>query len=147
MLFLVAGLRAAEAATAAGAATPAPVNLTPQQAELLRRYDTNHDGRLDDEELAAAHADLLEAQTRAAVPAARLYLRLVRIFDRDGDGTLNSEEQATALAYLQEHNPVIYRRLLGRFDSNHDQKLDPAESAALFKTLAALSDRTKLPEK
>lgn len=120
----------------------APVGLSPREAELLRKYDTNHDGRLDENELAAAHLDLMEVQTQTGgVPAQRLYFRLVKLFDRKGEGRLDAAEQAAALAYLHEHNPVIYGRMLARFDANEDGTLDPAETARLFGTLERLAAR------
>lgn len=126
------------------AAAPAPVALSPREAELLRKYDTNHDGRLDENELAAAHLDLMEVQTQTGgVPAQRLYLRLVKLFDRKGEGRLDAAEQAAAVAYLHEHNPVIYGRMLERFDANEDGTLDAAETARLFGTLERLAARSE----
>jgi Ca2+-binding EF-hand superfamily protein len=157
-LFLAAGMGArVQAGGSSAEAAYAPVSpkptaatggLSPLQAELLRRYDTNHDGRLDEEELAAAHAEMLEGQIQTGgVLAHRLYGRLLQSFDRDGDGKLNPAEQATAVAYLKEHNPIIYERLVQRFDRDGDGKLDEPERAALFQTLVRLSAAKKLAGK
>jgi hypothetical protein len=132
------------AVSALASVAPTPVALSPREAELLRKYDTNHDGRLDENELAAAHLDLMEVQSQTGgVPAQRLYVRLVRLFDRKGEGRLDAAEQAAAVAYLHEHNPVIYGRMLARFDANEDGTLDPAETARLFGTLERLAARSQ----
>ena len=58
---------------------PAP---GPRHAEMLKRFDQNQDGRLDDTERAAA---------REAGRA-----EFVKRFDKDGDGQLNDAEKAAA---------------------------------------------------
>jgi EF-hand domain pair/EF hand len=157
MLFLAAGSGASEPAwiePVAGEgsdqanAVPAPEpHLSAREAELLKRFDTNHDGKLDEHELAAAHQALLQEQMETGgVPAQRLYTRLLQSFDKKGEGKLDADEQAAALKYLSQHNPMIYQRLLQRFDKNGDGKLDAAESETLFQTLAALP-KNKIAEK
>ncbi len=108
------------AAGRAEAPKPAPVStLTPEQAALIQRYDRNHDGRLDADELAAAHESMLnEKQGGGAGGAFRA--ALVRRFDRNGDGRLDKTERAAAR-----------QALLARFDTNHDGRLDEDERAAM----------------
>jgi len=157
MLFLAARGAGAEPAwiepVADQGPTPSPAVSAPAQplsareAELLRRFDTNHDGKLDEQELAVAHKTMLQEQmATGGMPAQRLYARLLQGFDKNGDGKLEADEQAAALKYLSAHNPMIFQRLLQRFDKNGDGKLDSAESETLFTTLAGLSQK-KIAEK
>jgi len=131
--------------------------LTPTEA-LVRRFDTNGDGKLDEGELAAAHEELRAApempdgemdptgQAAAGrIPGGRgaaaraIYARLLAKFDVDHTGALTPAQQAAAVAFLQQNNPYLYQNLLQRFDANGDGQLDAAETATLFATLAAVS--------
>lgn len=133
-LFL-AGARAA--APQAPAAPPAPA-LDPAQQELLRRYDLNHDGKLDDQELAAAHEAMLR-DTFAAQASLQQSLggpgseraklvraQLLKKFDVNHDGQLDEDERAAAKKFF-----------LDRYDRNHDGRLDEAERAAMRADLKA----------
>src|SRR5882672_4410553 len=73
-LFLVTSVRAAdEPKPAEKPAAPAPAAMKRSRAaELLQRFDLNHDGKLDEDELAAAHEVMLKEQMdRQAALAAR----------------------------------------------------------------------------
>jgi hypothetical protein len=130
-LFLAAGLRADEAKPAA--------NLTPTEEALLKRFDTNGDGRLDETELADAHEALrVQPAARAAI-ASQVYGRLLAHFDKNQTGHLAPEEQAAAVAYLRQNNPRIYQALLQRFDVNGDGQLDASETAAMFGALGQVA--------
>jgi EF hand len=134
-LFLAGGLRADEARPAAP--------LTPTEAALLKRFDTNGDGKLDETELADAH-EALRAQP-GAQPAARaamarqVYARLLERFDARQTGHLDPDEQAAAVQFLRENAPRVYQALLERFDVNNDGALDATETAAMFGTLGQVA--------
>ncbi len=126
-LFLVAGLRAQEARPAA--------NLTLAEAALLKRFDTNGDGKLDETELADAHEALRQLPGARAAAARQVYTRLLERFDAAQTGHLDPEEQAAAVQFLRQNAPRVYQALVQRFDLNTDGELDAAETAAMFGTL------------
>lgn len=146
-LFLGTGLLAAdEPKTAAPAPAPAPAMMKPARAdELLKRFDTNHDGKLDEDEVAAAHEAMLKEQMDrqakiAAAPAgAELRQKMLEQFDRNHDGRLDDDERAEMRKYGEEHglgpDGEVRAELLKRFDQNADGKLDDTERTALEKFL------------
>ena len=163
MLFLFTGLRAADATatptTPTAAATPAPAAAAVQRApenapalskmsaeEILKRFDKNGDGKLDEDEQATAHEAMLEEQMqrRAANPAVKpgqIPPRLLEMFDKNHDGQLDDEERAEMRKYLETHPGMagggggmmagMRQEILRRFDKNHDGKIDEAEWAEL----------------
>lgn len=162
MLFLFTGLRAADAtasvATPNAAAAPAPTAAAVQRApenapplskmsaeEILKRFDKNGDGKLDEDEQATAHEAMLEEQMqrRAANPAVKpgqIPPRLLEMFDKNHDGQLDDEERAEMRKYLETHPQMaggggmlagMRQEIIRRFDKNHDGKIDEAEWAEL----------------
>ncbi len=148
-LFLATGLCAAdEPKTAAPATTPvpAPGMMKPARAdELLKRFDTNHDGKLDEDEVAAAHEEMLKEQMDrqakiAATPAGpQIRQRMLEQFDKNHDGRLDDDERAEMRKYAEERglgpDGEVREDLLKRFDKNADGKLDEPERAELEKFL------------
>jgi Ca2+-binding EF-hand superfamily protein len=119
---------------------PSTRELTPKEQELLKQLDANGYGKLDENELAAAHEAMRQEKGAASGEKGKAaYSRLLEAFDRDHNGRLDPAEQVDALRYLEEHNPLVYKNLLRRFDRNADGKLDAQESAAAFEALEKLS--------
>ena len=127
-LFLVAGR--AEAPKA-----PPAMVMDSNQAELLRRYDTNHDGKLDEDELAVAHEAMLKQDFNgpASARGGKFRAAMVKRFDRNGDGQLDENERAE-----------MRKALLARFDKNGDGRLDDTERAAMREEFKAEHQATKL---
>ena len=122
-------------------------------ADLLKRFDKNGDGTLDEEELAEAHEAMLQEQmarrtaaSSAGPDAAKTRARALAMFDKDGDGRLNDEERAEMQRQLQEFRPAgpgagpNRAALLRRFDKNADGKIDAGEMAELEKTVRPLME-------
>ena len=109
--------------------------LSERETELLKRFDKNGDGTLDEDELAAAHETMYREQEQREVYARRIYDQLLALFDKDHKGSLNPAEQAQALDYVQAHIPEAYDRILKRFDRAGEGKLTADESAAVFRYL------------
>jgi hypothetical protein len=100
--------------------------------ELLQRYDTNHDGKLDDDELAAAHEDMArERLENGQGVGKKVRQQLLEKFDKNHDGRLEPDEREAARQYLQQHVELRQQFLLERYDKNGDGKLDDTERAAM----------------
>lgn len=98
--------------------------------ELLARFDLNHDGKLDDDEKAAAklaYLDDANAGERRVVKAAKAHAKR---FDTDGDGRLNASERA-ALEKSLRADLESHPKRLKRADTDHDGKLSDAEWQAV----------------
>lgn len=114
--------------------TPASAKPVSRAAEILKRFDKNNDGRLDDDEKTDAHeVMLLEQMAKEAPPASAQGLGYfpelaLELFDRNHDGQIDDGERADATAFLEKEDPAAVREtLLRRFDQNRDGKLDDPE--------------------
>jgi hypothetical protein len=63
--------------------------------KLLEKFDTNHDGKLDETEMAAAKAFLKQKREE-------LHKKLLEKFDANHDGKLEPDERAAAKAAMQQ---------------------------------------------
>jgi Ca2+-binding EF-hand superfamily protein len=111
-------------------------------AELLQRFDTNGDGRIDEDERATARETMRSEgrnrpQGRRGGPGnpAEMRAQMLERFDADKDGQLNDEEREEVGNRLAS-NPQV----LQRFDANGDGQLDNTERAA---ARAAMEERMK----
>src|SRR5581483_10997843 len=98
-LFVASSLRGAEAGPMAGSApsgSPEAMRLD-RMEELLRRFDRNGDGKLDDDERAEAREAMLREQIErrnaaaAVAPggAEQARTRMLEMFDQNHDGRLD----------------------------------------------------------
>lgn len=109
-------------------------------AAIIKRYDTNKDGKLDEAEIAAVKEQTLMAdQEKREEKFEKVKARqaeLLKEFDTDADGKLNDTEKKameTALRARLEKRP----RLLKQFDSDGDGKLSDVEWAAAREKVVA----------
>ena len=105
----------------------------PGDAEIIKRYDTNKDGRLDEAEVAAVkQTTLMSGQEEKMEKRERMMERQkewLEEFDQNKDGKLDESEKATMEAMVRarvEKRP----KLLKRIDTDGDSKLSDAEWAA-----------------
>ena len=130
-LFLAAGADAPAASTPAAPTDSLQPGGTMYQ-ELLQRYDTNHDGKLDENELAAAHEQMAAQRLEEGKGVGKkVREELLEKFDKNHNGRLDPEEREAARRYLQEHVEERRKLILERYDTNHDGKLDDNERAAM----------------
>ncbi len=115
------------------AAEPASGTAAARDAEIIKRYDTNKDGKLDEAEIAAVKEEMLSAsQEKREETRERITERVEawrKEFDQNGDGKLDEAEKKvmeTTLRARMEKNP----RMLKRLDTDGDGKLSDAEWAA-----------------
>lgn len=160
-LFVVTGLHGADigAPVAATPLTPASGNVsvkveraresTPAMkamdaAAILKRFDKNGDGKLDEDEAAEAHEVMLKEQVdrqavrEAAQDAEQFRQRMLRMFDKNHDGRLDETERAEARKYAEEHKllgPGETQReeVMKRFDRNGDGRPEEDERAEMRK--------------
>lgn len=143
-LFLAANLQAEDAKPPVKpAGPPAPMMGSRRADELLQRFDTNRDGKLDEDETAAAHEAMLQEQMnrQAAVAAApggqQFRQQMLEKFDKNHDGRLDDDERAEMQKNLQNQGlgpgGPIREELIKRFDKNADGKIDLDEAAAMQK--------------
>ncbi|MBB5353366.1 Ca2+-binding EF-hand superfamily protein [Haloferula luteola] len=89
-----------------------PRNLPP---ELIKKYDTDGDGKLSKEESTAMREEM-KAKREA----------LVKKYDTDGDGKLSPEERTAMRTALKAQ----YDAILEKYDADGDGKLSPEERKA-----------------
>ena len=66
------------------------------QAEILKRFDKDGDGKLNDTERAAAKKAHEERGGQPGGGDGKMREEILKRFDKDGDGKLNEEERAAA---------------------------------------------------
>jgi len=135
--------------------------------QLLKRFDEDGDGKLNQHEKAnaKAHAEKRRNQMRR---------KLLNQFDADGDGKLNDAERENARNAMEmrienerrnrqqqrnqrqenpatenprphDNQPERRRRPLQRFDTNQDGKLDDSERAAMRNAREAMRKKQPNP--
>jgi len=128
-------------------ATPA-AKAAKRADDLLKRFDKNGDGKLDDDERADAKEMMLKEQVdrqmarAAALPGGLEQFRAqaLQMFDRNRDGRLDDEERIAAQKFAAMHRDgsVDAESLNRHFDQNGDGKIDAEERARIESYLAAL---------
>jgi Ca2+-binding EF-hand superfamily protein len=141
LAFAATGLLAQEKMTAP-APKPAPTKSSQRMAELMKRFDQDGDGMLDDAERAAAKEALMrepiEPRSTSAASASDgpegFARRMLEMFDKNQDGRLDEAERAAAKKFAAErglgNRGEMREEVMNRFDKNGDGRLDPDEREA-----------------
>ena len=102
--------------------------LEERRADLLRKYDTNSNGELDEDEVRAITKEMTDRWT-------------LRRFDKDGDGRLSETESAAAeeataqwRGRFQEWSQRA-KELTAKHDADGDGKLNPEERRAMWQEM------------
>ena len=107
------------------------------QADILKRFDKNGDGKLDEDEKAAAKEyNREETAGRQGKAREKLGKKALEKFDKNGDGKLDEAERAEAAKAI-ENDP----RLVRRFDKDGDGKLNDAEKAEAREAFSKIRDK------
>lgn len=145
---------AANRALAAGQTTPLPPSATrpvvppegatsrpasetglseEERRKFVAKYDTDHDGRLGEQEQQAIRGTLHE-QMEARLRKYELWLH-----DADADGRLSSQEQRAVGAERARRREAVARQRkewLAKYDTDRDGRISPAERRAAQKAVA-----------
>jgi hypothetical protein len=147
-LFLLASRSAIAQETASSMSMTPPAS---RGAEVLKRYDKNGDGRLDDDERADAREAMMAeqidrqmARPAAAAGGVEVYrARVLALFDRNQDGRLDDEERAAAQKFAEDRTAApaetLREELFKRFDRNANGRIDAAERPAAQEFFAAFA--------
>jgi len=102
----------------------------PDQAQLLEKFDANHNGVLDPEEKAAAKA---EWESHRKEREAKMLER----FDANHNGTIDPEEREAMKAQREARRA----EMLKKYDTDGDGKLSDSEREALRKDMREQHDQ------
>jgi hypothetical protein len=91
----------------------------PTPPEILKEFDKDGDGKLNDEEAKAAR----EARQARAEEARK---KMLEKYDTDKDGKLSEEERKTMRTEMEAKR----KALLEKYDANKNNRLDPEEIKA-----------------
>jgi hypothetical protein len=115
LIVIAAAIGLSGAAYAEEGKGPRPPHKLPP--EIIEKFDKDGDGKLNEEEHAAAKA------ARGEMEADRKKEMLAK-FDKDGDGTLNEEEKMAAREEMK-------KKMLEKFDKDGDGELSEEERKAM----------------
>lgn len=88
----------------------------PSREEIIKKFDKDGDGKLNDEEEAAARAAM---QAKRAGMEGK-YKEMLAKFDKDGDGKLSEDERK-----------AMKKEMLAKFDKDGDGELNEQERKAM----------------
>ena len=118
--------------------------------KIVKEFDKDGDGKLNEEERAAARKAMeerREATSRPARDGEPIREAIIKKFDKDGDGKLNEEERAAARKAMEARREATSRpardggpireAIIKKFDKDGDGKLNEEERAAARKAMEA----------
>ena len=95
----------------------------PSREEMIKKFDKDGDGKLNDDE----KAELRKAMASKGGPGGRrLPPHLLKKFDKDGDGKLSEDERAE----LRKGMEARRKEFMAKFDKDGDGKLNEEERKA-----------------
>jgi len=94
----------------------------PSREEIIKKFDKDGDGKLNDEE----KAELRKKMAERSGGGRKLPPFLMKKFDKDGDGKLSDEEKAEARKAMEARR----KEMIGKFDKDGDGKLNEEERKA-----------------
>ncbi len=122
-----------EASDTTPAETPKAKKGKPRDEAIIKRFDRDGDGKLNDEEKAEAKEQMGQEKGGKAANGAQMREELLKRFDNDNDGKLNEAESSAAVDALSGRP-----RFSKQYDTNSDGKIDDAEKAHAKNQLMAM---------
>jgi len=104
--------------------------------EMLKKFDKDGDGKLSEEEKAAAKAAIDEKRPE-------LKANMLEKFDKDKDGKLSDEEKAEMKKAMEERRAEMKKKMLEKFDKDKDGKLSDEEKAEMKKAMEQHREKNK----
>jgi len=107
-------------------------------SSVLKKYDSDDNGMLDQAEFASLLGDLMYAESLAAMPSDidPLVLKAFRTHDADGSGSIGASELHTLLKELKLDVDLEYAAsVLQQYDSDANGNLSLAELNSLYQDL------------
>ena len=100
----------------------------PSREEVMKKFDKDGDGKLNEEEKAELRKQMAERGAGRKIPPF-----IMQKFDKDGDGKLSQDERAEARKAMEARRA----EMIERFDEDGDGKLNEEERKA------AMASRSK----
>tara|TARA_B100001248_G_scaffold246298_1_gene216785 strand:- start:170 stop:619 length:450 start_codon:yes stop_codon:yes gene_type:complete len=100
----------------------------PSREEVMKKFDKDGDGKLNEEEKAELRKQMAERGAGRKIPPF-----IMQKFDKDGDGKLSQDERAEARKAMEARRA----EMIERFDKDGDGKLNEEERKA------AMASRTR----
>jgi hypothetical protein len=131
-----------------------PAGGRPDMQEILKKFDKDGDGKLNDAERAEAMKARGGAPGAGGRPDPARMQELIKKFDKDGDGKLSDAERQEAMKARGaapggkpgEGGRPSREELIKKFDKNGDGQLDEAERAEAMKARGGNGQPRKRPE-
>ena len=111
----------------------------PSREEIIKKFDKDGDGKLNDEE----KAELRKKMAERSGGGRKLPPFLMKKFDKDGDGKLSDEEKAEARKAMEARR----KEMIGKFDKDGDGKLNEEERKAAMAARPKQGEGAKPEEK
>ena len=113
----------------AAAAAPDIAGLDLQtRIQLMKQFDRDGDGRLNEEERAEAMKALREKTADLAEMRRKFAREIIAKFDKDGDGKLSREERRAMFEEARKKREELFKK----YDIDGDGKLSDAEKTKLI---------------
>lgn len=97
----------------------------PLPPEMIEKFDKDGDGKLSEDERAAAKEAMRERHEKW----------MIERFDKDGDGKLSQEEREAMEAERKAKHEELKQEMLKKYDQDGDGKLSEAEKEQMRKEM------------
>ncbi len=123
-----------------------------RRAAMLKKFDTNGNGKIDPEEREKMRAEM----AKGGGGAPERMKKMLERFDKDGDGKLSEDERTAMRAEMQKRREAgglkgtgaeKQAEMLKKFDKDGDGKLSEDERAAMREAMKGQQGKKAKPKK